>query len=278
MVVYGDTCPIFQMGMDCSFDHSLHDYICMKLKQTIILLSIMTVSVTACGQSYEYVEFPDVQPNETLIYHTGYTVSYDTKALIPKWIAYELTAEEVAGEFPRSGSFGMDPDFHGRQAMREDYSYSGWDKGHMAPAADMKWSSQTMYESFYLTNICPQNHTLNERDWQTLEKWVREWAQTFGRIYVICGPIIGSNKYGTIGDNEVVVPDAFFKAILAPYETTYISAAFVMPNEPEHHNMRDYTLSVNELEAMLGMDFFPILDDKDEEKIESFVDFKKWDF
>lgn len=235
------------------------------------------VCLTACGQPhYDYVEFPDISPDENIIYHAGFTVSYNSSTLIPKWVAYELTADEVAGENPRSGSFGMDPDFSGRQAMREDYSYSGWDKGHMAPAADMKWSSQAMYESFYLTNICPQDHTLNEKDWQSLEKKVRGWATEFGQVYVICGPIVGQNKFGTIGGNNVVVPDAFFKAVMVPFEDTYKTIAFVMFNEPEHHSLREYAMSVNELEELIGMDFFPILSDKDEEAIESEKDFKAW--
>ena len=128
-------------------------------------MTLMLILIASCSEgNYGYIEMPSVEPDENIIYHAGYTTSYNTTTLIPKWVAYELTDEEVQGVFPRSGSFGMDPDSTGRQAMREDYSNSGWDKGHMAPAADMKWSEQSMYESFYLTNICPQNHTLNERD------------------------------------------------------------------------------------------------------------------
>lgn len=78
--------------------------------------------------------------------------------------------------------------------MREDYSSSGWDKGHMAPSADMKWSQTAMNESFYLTNICPQNHELNGRDWQTLEKYVRDWAVKYGKVWIVCGPYVKDNR------------------------------------------------------------------------------------
>ena len=157
-----------------------------------------------------------------------------------------------------------------------DYSNSGWDKGHMAPTADMKWSEQSMYESFYLTNICPQNHTLNERDWLTLEKRVRGWAEEYGSVYVVCGPIVGTNKYGKIGRNRVVVPDAFFKAVMVPEGKSYKTIAFIMMNESEHHTLKEYALSVNKLEEITGMDFFPSLGDREEEIIEDQVDLRSW--
>ena len=241
------------------------------------MITLMLILIASCNTgNYGYIEMPYVEPDENIIYHAGYTTSYDTTTLIPKWVAYELTAEEVQGEFPRSGSFGMDPDFTGRQAMREDYSYSGWDKGNMAPAADMKWSEKSMYESFYLTNICPQNHTLNERDWQTLEKRVRSWAVEYGSIYVVCGPIVGSNKFGKIGENGVVVPDAFFKAVMVPEGKSYKTIAFIMMNESEHHTLKEYALSVNKLEEITGIDFFPALGDREEEAIEDQLDLRSW--
>ena len=160
--------------------------------------------------------------------------------------------------------------------MREDYSNSGWDKGHMCPAADLKWSEKTMYESFYLTNICPQNHEMNSTDWLTLETLAREWAKKFDNIYIICGPIVGENKYGTIGQNRVVVPDAFFKAFLTVKNNVFNTIAFVMPNSSEHHRVQDYAMSVNDLEAIIGIDLFSSIDDRYEEIVESDLYFKYW--
>ena len=112
----------------------------------------------------EMLELPDFTQEDLILRHDGFVVSYDTDAKIPKWVAYELTAEELDGNVPRARSFSMDLGYKGRQAMREDYSNTGWDKGHMAPSADMKWSQTAMSESFYLTNVCPQNPDLNGRD------------------------------------------------------------------------------------------------------------------
>ena len=110
------------------------------------------------------LELPSTQPADSILAYTGFSVSYNSDQLIPKWVAYELTAEELDGNVPRARSFSMDVGYKGRQAMREDYSNTGWDKGHMAPSADMKWSQTAMSESFYLTNVCPQNPDLNGRD------------------------------------------------------------------------------------------------------------------
>lgn len=223
--------------------------------------------------SYQ-IEIPAISSSDSIIVYQGFVVSYDSKHLIPKWVAYELTSEEVDGTVSRSGSFGMDLNYKGRQAMREDYSYSGWDKGHMAPAADMKWSQEAMWESFYLTNVCPQNHELNGGDWLALEKKAREVAKRYGKVYVICGPIIGENKYGTIGGNKVAVPDKFFKAFLVEKEGKYHSIAFIMENEGTHRKLSTCTLSVNQLEDIVGIDLFTGLSDIIEESVEEEADLK----
>lgn len=214
-----------------------------------------------------------------VVKHGAYVSSYNTDTLIPEWVAYELTAEETEGRLSREGAeFRMDPDLRGtRQAMREDYSGSGWTKGHMIPAADAAFSSSTMSETFYFTNICPQNATLNAGDWQYLEKRVRSWAKRYGSIWVVSGPIVGSGRYGTIGDRNVVVPDSFFKALLVRREDgSYSAIAFVMDNDDEHYMLKDCSMSVNELEKLTGLDFFPALDDRIEEKVESAVKLSDW--
>ncbi len=250
----------------------------MRLILTIILLWLCQICAgqKANNISGPLLEFPQIKAEDNIIIYTGFTVSYNTSTLIPNWVAYELTAEEVNGQFPRKGQFGQDFSFKGRQAIREDYSNSGWDKGHMCPAADLKWSETTMYESFYLTNICPQDHELNSTDWLTLEKLVRQWANKYGKIYVICGPIITDNKYGTIGGNKVVVPDAFFKAVLTVENNVFNTIAFVMQNNSTHHKIQDYAISVNDLEKIIGIDLFCSIDDRYEEMVESDIYFRHW--
>ena len=226
------------------------------------------------------MEVPDLSESYSpIVPHKAYVSSYNEETLIPDWVAYELTADETGGTESRGGiEFRMDPTLRGvTQAMREDYSGSGWTKGHLMPAADAAYSTTTMGETFYFTNICPQDETLNAGDWAYLEKRVRQWANRYGHIWVVTGPIVGENRYGTIGDREVVVPDSFFKALLIQKKNgSYSAIAFVMDNDDERYYLKDCYLTVDELETLTGFNFFPLLDDKIEEKVESTVRLSDW--
>ena len=258
-----------------------------SLKHLVLCVILTTASLALDAQGHRgkdelplnksLLELPAIQESDIILVYSGFVVKYNPEYLIPDWVAYELTAEEVNGEVPRASGFSMDLSYDGKQAMREDYSYSGWDKGHMAPSADMKWSQSAMYESFYLTNICPQNHDLNGRDCHALENRVRSWAQRYGRVWVVCGPIVNEKQYGTIGERNVLVPDKFFKAILRMDEDgTYHSIAFVFENDSSRQPLKDAVISVDVLESLIGYDLFAILDDEVETAIESQVSWADW--
>ena len=223
------------------------------------------------------MELPAIENDDIILSHMGYTISYNADARIPEWVAYELTGDETRGDADREEAmFRMDPSYRGDQAMREDYTGSGWTKGHMACAGDFHWDEDALDETFYLTNICPQDEELNKGDWNYLEKQVRYWARDNGKVWVVSGPIIGDNIYGTIGERDVVVPDAFFKAVLMEKKGKYHSIAFVMGNDDKRYYLSDCSLSVNELEEITGFDFFPNLYDSVEESVESKTDFSIW--
>ena len=122
---------------------------------------------------------------EQIIRHTGYTVSYNKELKLPNWVSYELTREETKGKEKRNNRFIADPLVKGIIATNADYARSGYDKGHMAPAADMKWSPQAMKESFYFSNMCPQHPQLNRRGWKNLEEKIRDWAIADSAIIII---------------------------------------------------------------------------------------------
>ena len=213
-------------------------------------------------QSIDKLEIPsytEASYKKHLVYE-GYEVVLNENYRIPEWVAYELTDEEVSGTNPRSNHFRTDPNFDGRQADDNDYRNSGWDRGHMAPAADMKLSEQMMRESFYFTNICPQNHNLNSGDWKALEEMVRDYANKYGNIYVTCGPII---------TDKVTVPDAFFKVMLILTPSGYESIGFIMENKAGHKPLSTYAVTVDEVESRTGLDFFPALSDDVESRVES---------
>lgn len=213
---------------------------------------------------------------ERIITHRGYTVSYNSEWKIPNWVAYELTDNEVNGTEERSDKFVPDPMVPKYEtAYTEDYKNSGYDRGHMAPAADMKWDVQAMRESFYMSNICPQLHNLNAGVWKDLEEQVRDLAEQKGSIYVVCGPIVSAD-YQTIGDNNVVVPSAFFKVLLQNDNGKIHTIGFIYENKSGKKPMSSYARTVDEVEEITGFDFFPALPDDIENKVESEVDFTKW--
>ena len=214
--------------------------------------------------------------SDRIITHKGYTVSYNYDWKIPNWVAYELTDYEVDGEVPRYDRFKPDPMVPKNvTATTDDYKYSGWDRGHMAPAADMKWDEQAMKESFYLSNICPQNPNLNGGVWKDLEEQVRDLARQKGRIFVVCGPIVNDTSL-TLGTNKVVVPQAFFKVLLQEEQGEIHAIGFVYENKSGRKPMSTYAMTVDEVEDLTEIDFFPSLPNRVEKEAESAVDFSKW--
>lgn len=205
---------------------------------------------------------------EQIITHAGYTVSYNPEWHIPNWVSYELTRDETEGKLDRSDDFEVDPKVKGVCPSNEDYKRSGYDRGHMAPAADMKWNSTVMKECFYYSNMCPQKHSLNAGRWKTLEEKVRDWAQQDSAIVIVCGPIVDKG-YNTIGNARVAVPQRFFKVILTPFLKKPRAIGFIMKNEKEELPLSSYAVSVDRVEKITGLDFFSALPDDVENSIES---------
>lgn len=251
----------------------------MKKIYLFILLLFSCVAMTFAQKiNLSNVEIPIVNDNRSnrIITHKGYTVSYNYDWKIPNWVAYELTDWEVEGEVPRYDRFKPDPMVpQNATATTNDYKYSGFDRGHMAPAADMKWDEQAMKESFYLSNICPQNPNLNGGVWKDLEEQVRDLASQKGRIFVVCGPIV-NDTLNTIGENKVVVPQAFFKVLLQEDGGKIHTIGFVYENVSGRKPMASYAMSVDEVEEITNIDFFCSLPDKIERQTEAVVDFSKW--
>ena len=211
---------------------------------------------------------PLVPRQEQIIRHSGYTVSYNKDLKIPNWVSYELTREETKGKEKRGNRFIADPLVTGPIATNADYTRSGYDKGHMAPAADMKWSPEAMKESFYFSNMCPQHPQLNRRGWKNLEEKIRNWAIADSAIIIICGPII-EKQPKTIGKNKVVVPQRFFKVVLSPFAKPIRAIGFLFTNEQAVEPLSSYVVTVDSIESLTNMDFFAPLPDEIENKIEA---------
>lgn len=201
-----------------------------------------------------------------LIHHTGYSVLYDETRHLPVWVAWTLTPGRFEEVVSRYDKFLPDPALED-PVTTDEFTRSGYDRGHMCPAADNKWDMQAMRESFYLTNICPQNHNLNSGDWKELEEACREWACENGKLYVVSGPVLYGTEQATIGYHKIAVPDAFYKVVLCPAPLKGIG--FVCRNEAGNRPLDVYALSIDQVERITGIDFFSALPDSIENQVEA---------
>lgn len=213
---------------------------------------------------------------EQIVKHKGFVLSYNKDMRIANWVAYELTSDEVGGAVKRNGGFYPNPLVLDIQATNDDYRNSGWDRGHLAPAGDMKWNDTAMLECCYLTNICPQNHGLNNGIWHELEKKCRFWAKNYDKVFIATGPVVKENVYGTIGYNQVVVPDAFFKVLMVKAKDEWNAVGFVIKNKADAGLLTDNVMSVDSVEKITGLDFFHALPDSVENRIEKYFNAEFW--
>lgn len=212
---------------------------------------------------------------EIVLRRTAFTLSYNNAYKTPNWVAWELTRAETQGSESRKSKFEPDPDLPEPRAEHSDYTRSGYDRGHMAPAADMKWSDKAMEESFLLTNICPQSPGLNRGRWKELEEQVREWARRDSALLIVCGPIVDTSKK-TIGQHQIVVPDRYFKVVAAPYLDTPRGIAFLFDNSNDQPSMKALAIPIDSVEKITGIDFFYLLPDSIETRIESNISPELW--
>lgn len=226
-------------------------------------------------------EIPKLQTKrpEQVICHEGYTVSYNSDYKIANWVAYELTPEEAKSKkTERSNKFVPDPLVKGATATNEDYTRTGYDRGHLAPAGDMKWSAKAMRESFYLSNICPQKPGLNRGIWKELEELSRMWANDYGILLIATGPVI-TDDMKRMGTNRIGVPGAFYKVICYVSGDKYKAIGFIMENRDyKSTTLRSMAIPVDSVEKVTGIDFFPSVPDEQEKEMEAKIDWDSWSF
>lgn len=235
------------------------------------------------------MELPATKRGEVIISHSAYTLSFNTQHNNPNWVAWELTATEVDGNGRRSNEFLPDPDIDERHRVTtDDYKGSGYDRGHMCPAADNKFEARAMTECFYMTNMCPQLHELNAGGWESLESACRRWAKTEGSVLIVCGPVydselkarqgeVSTRKQKTIGkEHRVTVPTGFFKCVMSLREGHEKAIGFYYTNDDKKQPMNEVCMTVDDIEAMTGYDFFVNVPDKLEKRIEAQCKLADW--
>ena len=228
------------------------------------------------SKHYDNLELGIPGPSDQIIEREGYTLGYSKCYMQPLWVTYRLTANEVTNKCCRRfGFFMQDPLIEGVGAFPEDYFKTGYDRGHLAPAADMYWSTNAMFESFYMSNISPQTPELNRRTWLAAESFARSCAVKEGSVFIVTGPICTNTNAELIGISNITVPDAFYKVIYDEVPPEKMMA-FVMPNKSPSTDMWSYATNVAYVEEITGYKFFPNVATNLQQELKYKFDEKDW--
>jgi len=215
-----------------------------------------------------------------IIKHQYYTMSYSEEHEQPEWVAYELKREQFQRKgVGRSDNFRPDPKVRTKSAYPSDYKRSGYDRGHLVPAGDMNFDKRAMSETFYMSNMSPQLRNFNGGIWRELEENTRDWAKKYKHLYVVSGPVLTVSSIDKIGRNQVSVPRTYYKVLLdlTPPETKAIG--FILDNKVSDKHLSNFAVTIDEVEALTGIDFFHnLLSSEEEEILESQTEIGRWKF
>ena len=198
--------------------------------------------------------------------HSAYTVEFIPELRIAEWVTYEVAAAEIQGaRYERSDDFRRDPAFSASPDAGA-YRGSGFDRGHLAPAADMAYSAQAMSESFFMSNMTPQHPSLNRGRWKTLETQVRQWAVEKQALCITACPVL-RNGLDRL-PSGVTVPEFYFKVIYDP-EPVPTAIGYVFPNGKCPNGIGAYAVPIDHIEAVTGLDLLPGMDEALEQRVPS---------
>lgn len=212
---------------------------------------------------------------DNLISHTYYSLSYSEEHKQAEWVYYKLNSSQLDPTVKRKNNFRKDPKIIKNSADLNDYKNSGYDRGHLAPAADMKYNSDSMSESFYLSNVSPQSANFNRSIWKKIEEQIRDWSYMYGELIIITGPILQCENFGKIGANRVTIPKWYYKVVIDP-DNYKRNLAILIENTASSNSIKNYVITIDQLEEFSGINFFYRLPDLIEESFESSKNLNLW--
>lgn len=225
----------------------------------------------------QYLDFLPTSTTNQIIIHDNYTLSYNEKYEQAEWVAYHLFKQQLKGNNFQRPFFIEDPKVKTQSADWRNYKKSGYDKGHLCPAADMKFSKNAFNDTFYTSNISPQLHDFNDGVWNRLEQKVRYWTSKHNDLYVITGGVL-QKGLKTIGDENVAVPNYFYKVLVYKSGSRINMIGFLVPHQESNLPLYKFVVPVDKIEALTKIDFFPKLEDALEKRLEKNSDYKDWSF
>ncbi len=233
-----------------------------------------TIDLSFVAENYRNL-VPEIVSQDYFLDYNGFVLEFDTLTRHAKWVSYLLCKANLGSGEERSSNFRMDRrlgDYSPRDAA---YRNSGYDRGHLAPAADMSYSAESMYDSFYLTNASPQVPGFNRGIWKRLEEQVRKFAADKDSIYVTTGPVL-HDSLPYLGSGPIRIPDYYYKVILKKEGLRSEGIAFIMKNESASGDLSQYAVTIDSVEVLTGINFFPMLTSKQEAEAESRFNLTYW--
>ena len=217
--------------------------------------------------------YPTLKDTKGIVLHKGFALEYDDTHEQPRWVFYCLTKEQAKAKRNLTNDFRPDPDVFRGSATLEDYLESGYYRGQLCPPTDMAWDASCMSETFLRSNTSPMDKKFRNSIWADCEKTINKWAQKHDSLYVVSGPVLrlGLN---TIGASCVSVPEYFYKVVYDPARLQGI--AVLVPNQKSSQAMKKFVVTIDSVEAVTGIDFFPSLPAEVEQKVEGVSNFKNW--
>lgn len=212
-----------------------------------------------------------------VVHHEGYSLSYSEKYEQAEWVAYELKKAHLSSTNFKRPYFEIDNAVRTKAAHWRNYKQSGYDRGHLCPAGDRKYSKEAHDETFLTSNISPQTHDFNSGIWNSLEQKVRFWADKYDGLYIVTGGVLQGDLV-TIGEEKVGVPNYFYKVVLDYNNGKPKAIAFLMEHKKSNKPLYNYVVSIDTIEDITGIDFFSNLNDDVEDRIESSENYKNWIF
>ncbi len=242
-----------------------------------LLLTLLALQVIGQNRKWSGTELPEIHDSDLIIQHKAYTVLYDEPHEQARWVAYMLCRSRCVKVAERENKFKEDPNVPTGSARNSDYAKSGFDRGHLAPAADMSWDPVAMKESFYFSNMSPQRPGFNRGIWKTLEEQVRDWAEIYDTLLIVTGPVL-KDGLPAIGASQVSIPEYYYKVILDDDPNHPKGIAFILPNQASDKLLQELVISIDSLENLTGINFFPSLSPEKERGAEAKFCLSCWDW
>lgn len=255
----------------------------------IIIVAVVILILTPTQDPRMVVSQADTDYNVMLclpandgsyIYHPNYWLSYSEEHEQAQWVATVLLAANVLSpNVERSDNFIPDPDIPTKSALTSDYTGTGFDRGHILSFASNGWNQEAGDASFYMSNMSPQYPNTNRNTYERLEEAERSATVQNGVLYVVHGPVLTDGPYEKIGKStQISVPKQYFVCFLDYTGDTTKAIGFLIPNDNvTYKDITRFAVTVDEVEALTGLDFWPGLPDEDEQRLESSIDVKAWD-